>query len=186
MDEMRRRRWAWKARKWGLSTFCIAQITATVIWCLPACPVKAAALPWLEFYMMPTGQWQYWGMFAPDPATNSFTLEADVVDSRGLRATFAFPRLADYSLLGGVARFRHSKYAANLNDSFATVERELAARYVVRQLGIPESAFPVDVNLIYQLRVTPPPGGPPADPMAPTRTRAICTIHFTKPWEVRQ
>ncbi len=104
----------------------------------------------------------------------------------GSARTYTFDKLANYSVLGGIPKFRHSKFAANLNDPTANFERELTARHVVRQLGIPETAFPVDVNLLYQIRVTPPPGGPPIDPMAPPTTGVLATIHFTRPWEVRQ
>ena len=186
MDEGRWRSWAWRARSWAVSAYLVVHLAATVVWVLPPCPVRAAALPVARYYMMPLGFWQYWGMFAPDPVRDSFTLEADVVDARGLRATFAFPTLADYSTWAGIPRFRYSKYAANLLIPDVEIDRAIAARHAVRQLGIPDEAFPVDVTLVYQVRPTPPPGGLPADPMTPKQPQVAGTFHFDRPAEVRR
>jgi hypothetical protein len=125
-------------------------------------------------------------MFAPDPMSNSITLEADVVDGRGLRASYAFQKVADFSWWRAIPRFRHSKYAANLSVPELQAEREIAARHAVRRLEIPDAAFPVDVSLIYQVTPTPPPGGPPADPMKPPQPVAFATFHFAKAEEVRR
>jgi hypothetical protein len=136
-------------------------------------------------YILPLGMGQYWDMFAPDPMRDSIALEADVVDSRGLRYGFAFPRAADYPIWSAVPKFRHPKFAANLADPECQANREVTAHYVVRQLGLPARAFPVDVALIYQVRTPSPPGGPPADPMTPTYPRVLATLHFARPEEVR-
>jgi hypothetical protein len=63
--------------------------------------------------------------------------------------------------------------------------REFAARHVVRQLNLPTEAFPVDVQLVFQVRQTPPPGSPPVDPMTPTVQSPLARYHFEKLSEVR-
>ena len=184
MDGAARARWAWTARKWAVSAFLVVHLAATCIWVLPECPLRVASSPALSYYVLPLGLWDYWGMFAPDPVRDTVTLEADVVDARGLRYAFAFPKLADYSRLAGVPRFRHSKFAANLGIGEAKLCRELTTHHVVRQLSLPKEAFPVDVRLIYQVRNTPPPGGPPADPMTPTYPYVLDTYHIASHDEV--
>ena len=168
MDVNTRRAWAWTLRKWSVSAFLIVHIGATLIWVMPNCPIRERCHGLVSGYIMPIGMCQYWGMFAPDPMKETLTLEAEVFDAKGLRYSFAFPKLADFSILAGVPRFRHSKYAANLAIPDLNISRELAARHVARQLGLPREAYPVTVRLIYQVRTPPPPGGPPADPMTPT------------------
>jgi len=135
--------------------------------------------------MLPSGLWQYWAMFAPDPIKDTCTLEVEVVDSKGLRHNFAFPKLADYTLLQGIPRFRYSKYTANMVGEGSDLQRKFAARHAVRRLGLKDDAFPMDVHVYYQVRETPPPGGPPADPMTPAKPQLLTTYQFTTPDEVR-
>jgi hypothetical protein len=42
--------------------------------------------------------------------------------------------------------------------------RAFAARYVVRRLGLPASAYPVEVRLYHRIAPIPPPGAPGASP----------------------
>lgn len=185
MDAVRSRGWFRAASRLGISAFLVFHMAATVIWVLPACPLRLRCADTVGYYILPLGQWQYWGMFAPDPVRDTITLEADAVDSRGLRTAFAFPKLADFSTWQGIPRFRHSKFAANQAVADLQLQREYTARHVVRQLRMPDEAFPVDVHLLYQIRATPPPGGPPADPMTPAQPYLVGTFHFETPGEVR-
>lgn len=185
MGEGRFRSWSWAARRLGISAFLVVHVGATLLWVMPPCPARAAGFPVVRYYIFPLGLWQYWGMFAPDPIRETVTLEAEVVDSRGIRATFPFTRVADYSVLGAVPRFRHSKYAVNLAVPDVAVERRVAARYALRRLDVPDDAFPADVTLRYQVRNSPPPGTLP-DPMTPARTHVLETLHFDNPGEVRR
>jgi hypothetical protein len=161
-------------------------VTATAIWVLPACPIRQALAPTLHYYIVPLGIWQFWAMFAPDPIHDTITLEAEVIDKRGLRQRFAFPRVADYDKWHAIPKFRHSKYAANASikeDDFNRVRR-FAARHVVRSLKIPADAFPLDVHLFYQIKETPAPGTPPEEAIKPTRQLLLETYAFAKPSEV--
>ena len=167
------------ARRMLISAFVVGHLGAVTLWVLPDCPIKARAMPTLAWYMLPTGQWQYWGMFAPDPIRDTATLEAVAVDARGMIHTFAFPRESDMSPWAASLHYRHAKYSANyaLKDDFGA-SREFGARHVIRQLGLTAEVFPVDVQFVYQIRPTPPPGGPPADPMTPTVVSSIETYRF--------
>jgi hypothetical protein len=177
--------WAWTARKLAVSAFVTVHMGATLIWVLPPCPLKQACCATVAYYIFPLGLWQYWGMFGPDPMKESVTMEAEVVDARGLRATFAFPKVAGYSVWRAVPRFRYPKYAANIAPPEAQLDRILAARHAVRRLGVPDEAFPVDVKLVLQAVPAPPPGALP-DPMTPTVQYVVGTLHFESPREVRR
>ena len=176
--------WMWTARRLAISAFLIGHMGAVSIWVLPPCPIQRRFAGSLAYYILPLGLWQYWGMFAPDPVRDTLMLEAEAIDVRGIRYNFAFPRLADYSRWEGTFRFRHAKYAANMGGEESAAQREFAARHVIRQLGLPAEAFPVDVQLRYQVRLTPPPGEPPADPMTPTQPHPIESYRFPNLEEV--
>ncbi|MFO0907565.1 MAG: hypothetical protein U0794_04255 [Isosphaeraceae bacterium] len=184
MDGANRARWCWTARKLGISAFLIVHLGATTLWVIPDCPLRRACFSVVSCYIEPLGMWDYWGMFAPDPMKETITLEADVIDARGIHFGFAFPKLADYTRLTGIPRFRHSKFAANLAMPGNEMYRVLAARHVIRQLALTSEAFPLEVRLIYQVRNAPPPGGPPADPMSQPYPYVLATIPFERPLEV--
>lgn len=177
--------WRWTARRLLISLFVTFHMGATVIWVIPDCPIRRSSTDLLAYYIMPLGLWQYWAMFAPDPVRDTITLEADVTDSKGLRYHFDFPRMADYSTWEGIFLFRYSKYTANLSIPEFDLGRKFASRHVVRQLALPAESYPVEVHLLYRVRRTPPPGGPPADPMTPTTTMVIGDFRFKGLKEVR-
>ena len=93
--------WMWTARRLAISAFLIGHMGAVSIWVLPPCPIQRRCAGTLAYYILPLGLWQYWGMFAPDPVRDTLMLEAEAIDVRGIRYNFAFPKLADYSRLGG-------------------------------------------------------------------------------------
>lgn len=176
----------WTLRRLAISAFVIAHLAAVTIWIVPNCAIQQRCAHYLALYLMPLGLWQYWGMFAPDPVLHTVTLEAAVVDAQGLLHTYVFPREADWSRWESSLRYRHSKYAANFSLKVEfKAHREFAARHVVRQLRLPPNAFPVDVQLYYQVRTTPPPGGPLPDPMTPPVVSTIDTYRFPTLKEVQ-
>ena len=176
--------WRLTVRRLLISAFLMIHLSATLLWVLPACPLRQRTISLVSYYLLPLGLWQYWTMFSPDPVRDTWTLEGEVVDAKGLRAVFTFPRLADYTVIQGIPRFRHSKYAANLSADDYVFPREFAARHVVRQLHLPADAYPVEVQLVYQVRPTPPPGHP-VDLMTPTQRSPFATYHFASAKEVQ-
>lgn len=175
----------WNAWRLAISAYLIFHMTAVVVWVLPGCPVKERLYRTLSYYMMPLGLWQYWAMFAPDPVRDTLTLETEVIDSKGLRYHFMFPRLADYTAWQGIPRFRYSKYTANLAPNDSELLRKFAARHAVRQLGLQADTFPVDAHVFFQVRETSQPGQPLTDPMTPTKPHLLTTFHFDSIAEVR-
>jgi hypothetical protein len=179
--------WSWTARRLAISVFVLVHLAATFVWVLPQSPIRQRFAPTASYYILPLGLWQFWAMFAPDPARDSVTLEAEVIDRDGLRYGFAFPRLADYNWWQGIPRFRYSKYAANISTDEFALQREYAARHVLRRLKLPTEVYPVEVHLMYQVRPTPPPGGlsTTVDPMSPTKPYVIASYRIESPREVQ-
>ena len=184
MTESRSLALAWKLKRLAISGFLLVHISATLIWVMPTSPLRTQFFDAARMYILPLGFWQYWGMFAPDPVRDPFTLEADIVDSRGIRANFAFERTGDDSVPRAMPRFRHPKFAANLLMPENGSMRVLAAKHVLRKLALPSEAYPLSVSLIYQVRPTPPPGGPPLDPMTPKQAQVLTELKFASISEV--
>jgi hypothetical protein len=178
---------SWTVRRLWISSFLVFHLVATVGWVLPRCAIRDEIVPWARYYMLPLGLWQSWAMFAPDPVRDTVTLEAEVIDANGVRYEFAFPRMADYTWWQDIPRFRYSKYAANLSGEEFALARRFAASHVLRRLKLPAEVYPVSVHLMYQSRVTPPPGSPlPAiDPMSPTKPLVVGTVQIDNAREVQ-
>lgn len=170
--------WRWTARKAWISAFVVFHATATVAWVMPASPMRDALMPKFRYYMIPLGLWQSWGMFAPDPVQTTYTLEADVTDARGMDRIFEFTKVADLPWWRKGPKFRHPKLAANLAIDEYAPQREIAARHAVRSLEIEPSAFPVQVQLYYQLTSPPPFGSSQADPMTPRTIERLAAFQF--------
>jgi hypothetical protein len=168
------------AKRWAISVFLVVHVSAVVLTNVPDCALKRTlAQTWLDAYLLPTGLWQVWAMFAPEPAYNTVTLEAVAKDSRGLVRNYVFPRMMDESAWTGFCGgYRHSKYSHNLGMSDAVANREFAARFVARALKLKPSDFPADIQLVYQIWPTPPLDPKPGETPAPPQTSVIETFHF--------
>ncbi len=86
--------WRWTARRLVISAFVIFHLSALIIWTSPACYIKDSLQnPVFQYYVLPLGLWQWWAIFAPDPVRDTVVLDAEVVDAKGIRHIYEFPRL---------------------------------------------------------------------------------------------
>src|SRR5262249_28037627 len=139
--------WQWTARRAGISAFVIFHISALTIWTMPHCAIKERFQEPFRYYMLPLGLWQWWAIFAPDPILNTMVLEAEIVDSKGMRHVYEFPRIGELSWWQKIARYRDPKFAANMAVGEYGRHREFTARHAVRQLGLGSESFPMWVSL---------------------------------------
>lgn len=177
--------WRWTARRLLVSAFLLWHIGATLVAVAPPSPFKGRCWPAVVRYIFPLGLWQHWSMFSPNPFREVIFVEAEVVDSQGLRHHYAFPRSSDYSIWRAMPRFRYMKYTANLVCDDVDPLRSMAARHVLRQLDVPAASYPVDVHLYYRSRPIAAPGTRD-DPMTPSRNHTIATYAFADLNEVRR
>jgi hypothetical protein len=175
----------WPVRRNLISAFLAVHLAAVATWNL--CPPRPGLRDstWGARYLVPLGLWQYWNMFAPNPMRKTFALEADVVDARGGRHRFAFPRLIGVPPWRSLWGYRHAKYAHCTAIEGGPAYREFAARHAVRRLGLPTGSFPIEVRLLHLVRPTPPPGGPPDRQDAKAVRVPLGTYRFRTPEEVR-
>lgn len=176
--------WTWTARKWGISAFVLAHVIALGVWNLPPKSALHQRLaPAFRWYLLPTGLWQDWGMFAPDPAPSTVVLEGVAVDRHGVVRRYEFPALTGLSVPAASWRFRHAKYASVVGLDDSAAHREFAARTVLRRLPVAEEAYPVDVQLLYRVQDTAPPGEPD-EPPPPPRSAILGTYRFPNRAEI--
>ncbi len=157
MARERLRYWSWTVKTWGTSAFVVAHLAALVVWNLPGGAIQERFGPWVSYYMLPTGLWQDWGMFAPDPYSSSTTLEAITLDAHGTLRTQPFPTLGNRPVVEAALAYRHAKFASTVGVPHMVTLREFVARSVIRAQDIPPESFPVDVQLYYNVRPIPRP-----------------------------
>jgi hypothetical protein len=174
----------WTARRVVISAFVIFHLSALMIWTMPNCAIKAQFQSPYRFYMLPLGLWQWWAIFAPDPLRASLTLNAEIIDAKGMRHEYPFTRLADLSWWQKIPRYRHCKFSGNMAAEEYAKHREFTARHAVRQLNMDPEAFPVWVSLYLELKDAPPPGSGVADPMAAPRVQVLDRFQFRSLKEV--
>lgn len=171
----------WRLRRAAVSTFVVLHLAALTAWNLPGGAVKERAEGWARSYMLPTGLWQEWGMFAPDPVRETVALEVVALDRNGRLRTFAYPRAGDHSPWRAAWLYRHPKYAVTMSRPEAAAHREFAARDAARRLlDIPAGDFPVDVQLLHHVRPTPLPG----ETSEPSTT-VLGTFRFVNPEDAK-
>lgn len=162
----------------GLSLLIAAHLAAVLIWNLPECALRERVGSWPAAYMLPTGQWQHWGMFAPEPLRETVVLEAQARDAQGAFHTYTFPRMADKSVAEAFFGYRHSKLAHNMAPETAKAYREFAARHAARSWELPPEAFPLDMDLYYKVWAPAAPGEPAADLSAPPTLNVLQAYRF--------
>jgi hypothetical protein len=181
--------WRWTALRAVISAFVLFHLSALMIWTMPPCEIKRRLAPPdsapYYYYVLPLGVWQWWAIFAPEPLRDTLMLDAEVIDAKGMRHIFEFPRIGDLPWYRKLSRYRQPKFTHNMNDLEFLKQREFAARHAVRQLNLSEQSFPVAVSLNYQVKVSPPPGTWVTDPMERPRTQVIQRYQFASMKEVR-
>lgn len=175
---------AWNLKRLAISAFILVHVSAVVQWNMPPSALKdrLGFGAWTAYYMMPTGLWQTWDMFGPDPQRASSYPEAVVHDSRGMIHVFTFQRMDELSAWEGFWNYRHAKINANLTSEDSKGAREFAVRHALRSLKIPREGYPVEVELTLKMWPTPELGEPPLDPMTPPQIYVMQVYRFES-WE---
>ena len=178
--------WRWNARRLIVSAFVAFHLSALIIWTIPPCEIKGRLESYYRYYVLPLGLWQWWAVFAPDPVRNTTVMDAEVVDAKGMRHIYEFPRIGDLPFWRKVAGYRQPKFTNNMTVPEYLGQRKSTARHAVRQLGLKPEAFPLWVSLYYQVHESPPPGAAAvSDPMAPPRIQMLEQFEFASIQEVR-
>jgi hypothetical protein len=131
-------------RRAVIHAFVLFHLAAVTAWSFTSteskAPVDRAVRSAFGWYMFPTGLWQAWNMFAPNPGMSNVYVEAEVTLRDGSTATWRFPRMDE---LGYFERYRVERYRKWGNERvFAggkpdPVIAADAARFAARQVERP-------------------------------------------------
>lgn len=69
----------------------------------------------IKFYMLGTGFWQYWDMFAPNPSNTDIWVDALVRFKDGSQKVYSYPRMANLPLIAKYAKERYRKFYERIN-----------------------------------------------------------------------
>ena len=137
-----------RAKKWLIHAFVLFHLAAAVVWAFtdspPRTKLERAARGRFAFYMFPTGLWQAWDMFAPNPALANVYLETEVTFRDGSRTMWKVPRMEQ---LGYWERYRKERYRKWANERVASAGEgpggallcNAAARFAARQVERPDN-----------------------------------------------
>jgi len=131
---------------------------AFTIWTLPEValfqrPLKQLVRP----YLLWSGLWQSWILFAPEVPTSETTLIAEVAFADGTRAPFVFPRMRDLSGLESLTMERLRKWSQErLPSTLNPAALRDASRYVARRMvSDPSTAGKVPRGVRFAEQTTP-------------------------------
>ncbi len=118
--------------------FVLFHVIAITVWALPQPPdtKKTDRLPWyntqrllvfnqehlhnfplISDYVLVTGFWQYWDMFAPNPVQRDQWCDADVVYKNGQTKKYQYPRIFDLPIPTKYIKERYRKFYERAQDS---------------------------------------------------------------------
>ncbi|MFY9234915.1 MAG: hypothetical protein WAO58_10715 [Fimbriimonadaceae bacterium] len=112
--------------------------------------------PMLDVYLWPTGFWQDWAMFAPNPSDWDGYTTAQILYKDGSKKTYKYPRMLDLGL--GIKYFkeRYRKFLERAHsEKFAWLWPQYALRIAIESYNDPANP-PVGIQLWRHWLVVPP------------------------------
>lgn len=99
-------------------------------------------------YLYPTGLWQYWDMFAPDPSQTDIWCDAEVTFLDGTKTTFKYPRIKALSIPEKFMQERHRKFYERVNSEKAPFYWMPFAQAIALKSATDPNSPPVQVTLV--------------------------------------
>lgn len=116
--------------------------------------------PVIQPYVLASGIWQSWDMFAPNPASADLWCSAEVEMADGSIQTVEYPRMKNLSLPAKYFKERYRKFFERTSgDDYHLFWPAFAAQMAKRAKSDPSNP-PVKVRLFRHWRMIKPPGQP--------------------------
>lgn len=114
----------------AISAFLLFHILAITCWCIPLnSPLIANFRDVVRPYMLWSGLFQGWDMFAPSPRNINSYIEAVVIFKSGRTQTWSFPRLEKLGFPQREFKERYRKFSENVqNNANSALWPDLARR----------------------------------------------------------
>lgn len=122
-----------RIKRVAVSAFLFFHITAITSWCVPFdSPLRAALTSAVRPYVLWSGLFQSWDMFAPTPKSVNAHVEAIVIHKDGHVQNWTFPRMEQLSVSERYLKERYRKYVENLRQDANVALWPDAARHIAR------------------------------------------------------
>ncbi len=166
-----------------IKCFVLFHLLAITVWALPNPPqgivdgkVEPAGTDWIlvydkkyvqpappfQQYLILTGFWQYWDMFAPDPVQQDVWCDAEVLYKDGSKRRYGYPRIYDLPILAKYPKERYRKFFERAPDpTSAFLWAQFGQRIAYLNADNPANP-PVKVFLHKHVLLISPPGLPQA------------------------
>lgn len=122
--------------------------------------VKTSQYSPLYWYMVPTGLWQYWDMFAPNPSQMDVFLDGVITYQDGSTKVHIYPRMSAMPYPERYVKERFRKYVERINPDTENWKRPALAQWMALQAATDPKNLPVQVELRRQFHVIPRYGKP--------------------------
>lgn len=114
----------------------------------------------IRVYAFYTGTWQYWDMFAPNPATTDIWCHAEVEREDGTVERFDYPRMASLPIPEKYVKERYRKFYERVNqDQYQFLWPIFSQRIALKMDSNPTNR-PKIVRLYRHFMTIPKPGNP--------------------------
>ena len=99
-------------------------------------------------YLYPSGLWQYWDMFAPDPAQTDIWCDAEVTYLDGTKTTFKYPHIKSLSIPEKFMQERHRKFYERVNSEKTPFYWMPFAQAIALKSATDPNSPPIQVTLV--------------------------------------
>lgn len=114
----------------------------------------------LRYYLLTTGVWQSWDMFAPNPSNTDIWGDAEVVYKDGSMERYAYPRMYELSIPEKYLKERFRKFYERANDERYRYMWPVFAQRIAYEMNTKPGNPPVRVKLYRYKMVLDGPGKP--------------------------
>jgi hypothetical protein len=174
-----------KVRRIAISVFLLFHLVAITCWSIPLeSPLLTAYRDLVRPYMLWSGLFQHWDMFAPEPLNVNAYVEGRVTFDDAHTVTWTFPRMENLSLLDRYFQERYRKFTLdNLMQDANSALWPDAARHLAR-MNNKGGSQPVVVILIRSWSEIQPPGKDGAFRAAPWKSAGFF-IYLVQPKDLK-
>lgn len=168
----------------GISAFLLFHIVAIACWSLPTNSLLITTIDAkLRPYLLWSGLFQNWNMFAPEPLKLNCGIEAQITYQDGQVRLWKFPRMQDLGLTERYQKERYRKFAEYLRADTGSALWPDAARHIAR-LNNDTSSPPAAVLLVRSCSAINPPGAHGSYRPGPRQT-SVFFAYLVKPEDLK-
>lgn len=131
-----------------MNSVIVTHLVAFFFWGMPENALRNRVVRPLQNYMLFSGLWHIWGMFAPTPLRFHFDVRAEISYKDEKKIMWISPRMEEFSVWERAPKERYRKWRERIRSEEFSMVWEDTARYIAREMNVyGESNPPVQVKL---------------------------------------